>query len=117
MNIKKTLIILSALCSLLLLGPARAATVEYVLDQSNKSNDPAENEYLLVSISDDTPGQLDFHVETLPLLADQAGRNYGIKSFGFNFSELFPLDVSDLAQDDFLLPDRWKMRPLSLIHI
>ena len=105
MNMKKSLITLSVLCSLLLLSPARAATVQYELDQSNKLSN--EEAYVLVSISDDTEGQIDFHVETLPALADQAHRNYGIQAFGFGFGELFP---QDLSKDDFVLPERWRVQ-------
>lgn len=100
MNLKNTVITFSALLSLVLLGHVRAATVDYVLDQSNTLADGTD--YLGVSISDSTPDQLDFRVDTLPALADKAGGNYGIQSFAFNFSSLSTVE--------FLLPEGWRLQ-------
>ena len=100
MNLRNTIITLSALLSLVMLGPVQAATVDYVLDQSNTLADGTD--YLAVSISDVTADQLDFRVATLPVLADMAGGNYGIQSFGFNFSSLSTVE--------FLLPEGWRLQ-------
>ena len=102
MTMKNTITILAALFSLLLLTHARAATVDYVLDQSNTLADGTD--YLAVSISDATPDQLDFRVSTLPELAGMAGGNYGIQSFAFNTL------VADLSSVEFELPDGWRLQ-------
>ena len=89
--------------SLLLVSRAEAATVQYMLDQSNTLEDDID--YLLVTISDNQPGQLDFMVEAQSALSDMAGGNFGIASFGFNLDSAI-----DLSSDDFLLPDKWKVQ-------
>ena len=101
---KTHIITLPALLLLVLLTPARASTVNYVLDHSNTFADVTD--YLAVSISDDTPGQLDFRVKTLEVLENMAGNNYGIQSFAFNFSG----DSGDWSFDDFLLPEGWRVQ-------
>ncbi len=88
--------------SLVMLSRVEAATVQYLIDQSNGFADSAD--YLLVTVSDSTPGQLDFLVETQPALSDMAGHNFGIASFGFNFET-----AMELSQDDFVLPEKWKV--------
>lgn len=88
---------------LLAAGSARAATVQYMLDQSNTLEDDID--YLLVTISDDQAGQLDFLVEPQATLTEIAGENFGIASFGFL------LDAAvELHNDDFLLPEKWKVQ-------
>lgn len=104
MNMKNHISILSAAALLLLVTQARAATVDYILDQANSLADGID--YLAVSISDDTPDQLDFQVETLPVLGSKAGSNYGIQSFAFNFSTL----IADLSTVEFLLPEGWRLQ-------
>lgn len=104
MKLKTPIIMLSALLSLLLLAQGRAATVDYVLDHSNSFKDITD--YLMVSISDDTEGQLDFRVKTLEVLEEMAGDNYGIQSFGLNFTGL----SADLSGDQFLLPEGWRLQ-------
>jgi hypothetical protein len=89
--------------SLLLVSRAEAATVQYMLDQSNTLEDDID--YLLVTISDNQPGQLDFMVEAQYALSDMAGGNFGIASFGFNLDSAI-----DLSSDDFLLPEKWKVQ-------
>ena len=89
--------------ALLLVSRAEAATVQYMLDQSNRlANDI---DYLLVTLSDSTPGQLDFLVETQSAFSGIAGRNFGIASFAFNFDS-----AVELSKDDFVLPEKWKVR-------
>jgi hypothetical protein len=89
--------------ALLLVSRAEATTVQYLLDQSNTPNDDVG--YLLVTISDNQPGQLDFTVETQAALGDIAGGNSGIASFALNI-----VSAMDLSGDDFLLPDKWKVQ-------
>ena len=103
MNSLKTILGFVFLFTLLLAGRAGAASVQYMLDQSNALEDDID--YLLVTISDDQPGQLDFMVETMSALSDIAGGNFGIASFGFNLDS-----AVDLSSDDFLLPDKWKVQ-------
>lgn len=89
--------------TLLVVGRAEAASVQYMLDHSNTLEDGVD--YLLVTISDNQPGQLDFLVATQPSLSEMAGGNFGIASFGFNF------DVEgEIYKDNFLLPDGWKVQ-------
>jgi hypothetical protein len=103
MNNMKTILGSILVFTLLLASRAEAATVQYMLDQSNTLEDDVD--YLLVTISDNQPGQLDFIVETQSVLSDIAGGNFGIASFGFNLDSAI-----DLSSDDFLLPDKWKVQ-------
>jgi hypothetical protein len=109
----------SFLCLALLAmaAPSLAVTVtySYIMDQSNAL--PDEVDYLSVTISNDTAGQLDFWVETLSALDDIAGDNYGIQSFGFSYSDLLPPAGDDkhdnkdsLPAIDFILPDGWRVQ-------
>jgi hypothetical protein len=101
MNNLKTILGSILVFTLLLVSRAEAATVQYMLDQSNALQDDID--YLLVTISDNQPGQLDFTVESQSALSDIAGSNFGIASFGFNLDSAI-----DLSSDDFLLPEKWK---------
>ncbi len=84
---------------------AGAATVSYILDQSNRLEDGVD--YLTVTLSDDNEGQLDFWVEPQSALTDIAGDNFGIQSFAFNLRD----DLhSGLSADDFALPDGWTVQ-------
>jgi hypothetical protein len=103
MNNMKTILGSILVFTLLLASRAEAATVQYMLDQSNTLEDDID--YLLVTISDNQPGQLDFTVETQSALSDIAGSNFGIASFGFNLDSAI-----DLSGDSFLLPDKWKLQ-------
>jgi hypothetical protein len=103
MNNLKTILGSILVFTLLLASRAEAATVQYMLDQSNTLEDDID--YLLVTISDNQPGQLDFTVETQSALSDIAGSNFGIASFGFNLDSAI-----DLSGDSFLLPDKWKVQ-------
>lgn len=103
MNNLKTILGSILVFTLLLASRAEAATVQYMLDQSNTLEDDID--YLLVTISDNQPGQLDFTVETQSALSDIAGSNFGIASFGFNLDSAI-----DLSGDSFRLPDKWKLQ-------
>lgn len=109
-------------CFLLMFASsAYATTVTYILDQSNELKDGVD--YLSVTLSDETDGQLDFWVEILPSLSDMAGGNFGIQSFAFNYSD-FISDVTgeeaissttdrilaNSDDSDFILPDTWKVQ-------
>lgn len=73
-----------SLLLMVLVSAANAATVSYVLDQSNVL--PDNIDYLTVTISDDTEGQLDFWVDIKSPLTDIAGSNFGIQAFSFNIA-------------------------------
>jgi len=94
----------------MLLGPAmaNASTVTYILDQSNVLDDNVD--YLSVTISDDTEGQLDFRVITLSALSELAGENYGIQSFGLNLLDDLLSGEDQLSSVEFLLPEDWKVQ-------
>lgn len=102
----KTILGTFLLAALLGISRAEAASVQYMLDQSNALEDGVD--YLMVTISDDQPGQLDFLVETQPALKQIAGNNFGIASFGFN---LVPeVELSRHNKDKLLLPEKWRVR-------
>jgi hypothetical protein len=61
-----------------------AATVSFALDQSNALPDGVD--YLVVTISDDVEGQLDFWVDAQSPLTDIAGENFGIQKFTFSIA-------------------------------
>jgi len=71
-----TTLLLAASCA------TSAATVSYVLDQSNALPDNVD--YLKVTISDNVDGQLDFWVDIQSPLTNIAGENFGIQKFAFN---------------------------------
>ncbi len=114
MHFRTRVLSLLGLVLLLTAVPAQAAAVRYIMDQSNAL--PDDVDYLSVTISDGTEGQLDFWVETLPALSDLAGENYGIQSFAFNFSDLLNPGadgdsyMDGLLASDFLLPDGWRVQ-------
>lgn len=103
MKAMKTILGTVLMTVLLVTGRAEAATVQYMLDQSNSLEDGID--YLLVTISDDQAGQLDFTVESQHALGDKAGSNFGLASFGFNLAS-----GVELSKDDFLLPEKWKIQ-------
>jgi len=98
---------------------AGAASVAYVLNQSNALPDGVD--YLTVTISDDVEGQLDFRVDILSPLTGIAGDNFGIQKFAFNVTgdllsakhpgagQICVLD-GVLMAEDFILPDGWDAR-------
>ncbi|MGB5540049.1 MAG: VPLPA-CTERM sorting domain-containing protein [Gammaproteobacteria bacterium] len=61
-----------------------AASVSFVLDQSNAL--PDNIDYLTVTISDNVEGRLDFWVDIQSPLAELAGENFGIQKFAFNIA-------------------------------
>jgi hypothetical protein len=63
-------------------SPSKAASVSYVLDQSNVLADGVP--YLQVTVADGAEGAIDFTVQVLPSLSSHAGENFGIQSFAFN---------------------------------
>jgi hypothetical protein len=68
-------------------APARAAPVSFYLDQSNAEAVFADGvPYLRVTIADGAAGAIDFTVSILPAVLAVAGANFGIQSFGFNFT-------------------------------
>ena len=91
------------MASLFLISRAEAASVQYVLDHSNTLEDGID--YLLVTISDDQSGQIDFQVDTLAPLNEKSGENFGIAAFGFLLAE-----GTEITGDDFLLPEKWKVQ-------
>src|SRR5690606_1365996 len=92
----------AAVLAALLSAPVQAASVSYFLDQSNAL--PDGTDYLQVTIADGVAGAIDFTIDTLAPLADIAGSNFGIQTFGFNIGD-FGLDSSNLAN----LADGWSI--------
>ena len=86
--------------------PAPAATVQYVLDQSDVNTVlPDGVPRVSVTISDVAGGNIVFTVATLPGAFD-AGTNFGVQSFGFNLAA----GATSLAATDFILPDGWSVK-------
>lgn len=80
---------------------ARAASVSFYLDQSNKL--PDGTNYLSVMLTENLSGGVDFLVQTLNPLNGIAGRNFGIQKFGFNFTSNTPYEITGL-------PDYWRVK-------
>lgn len=80
---------------------ARAASVSFYLDQSNKL--PDGTNYLSVMLTENLSGGVDFLVQTLSPLNGIAGRNFGIQKFGFNFTSNTPYEITGL-------PDYWRVK-------
>ena len=89
-------------CMLLFVSTAaRAASVSFYLDQSNKLPDGAN--YLSVKLTENGSGGVDFLVQTLDALNDIAGHHFGIQKFGFNFTSNTLYEITGL-------PDYWKVK-------
>src|SRR3989344_5797121 len=97
--------ILMLVTALTPLAPAQAASVSFLLDQSNKLPDGTDYlDYLKVTIDDQGAlGAINFTVETLDELSARACKKFGILSFGFNGAELDKENI-------FGLPDGWKFK-------
>jgi hypothetical protein len=77
-----------AAATLLTIGAqANAASVSLYMDQSNVESFPDGINYLQVTISDGDGGDINFSVQTQPVLSGVSGSNYGIQSFSFNFGD------------------------------
>jgi hypothetical protein len=85
-------------------GTSSAASVSYVLDQSDVM--PDDVGYLQVTISDGLDGAIDFSVRMLAPLLDVAGDRFGIQKFSFN---IVP-GTSGGAVDVTGLPDGWRAK-------
>ncbi|WP_372521674.1 VPLPA-CTERM sorting domain-containing protein [Sulfuricaulis sp.] len=82
-------------------APARAASVSFFLDQSNKLPDGVN--YLSVSLMDNDTGGVNILVKTLDPLNRIAGDRFGIQKFGFGLSNGDFEEITDL-------PDGWKVK-------
>jgi hypothetical protein len=82
-------------------APARAASVSFILDQSNKLPDGVN--YLSVSLMDNDTGGVNILVKTLDPLNSIAGDRFGIQKFGFGLSGGVSEEITDL-------PDGWKVK-------
>ncbi len=82
-------------------APARAASVSFFLDQSNKLSDDVS--YLSVSLMDNDTGGVNILVKTLDPLSRIAGDRFGIQKFGFGLSNGAFEEITDL-------PDGWKVK-------
>ncbi len=82
-------------------APARAASVSFFLDQSNKLPDGFN--YLSVSLMDNDTGGVNILVKTLDPLNSIASDRFGIQKFGFGLSNGVFEEITDL-------PDGWKVK-------
>lgn len=93
--------------TLLMLGLAAAsnapaASISYVLDQSDSMADDVG--YLQVTISDGLDGAIDFVVRVLEPLREVAGDRFGIQKFSFNIAPGTSAGPGDVTG----LPDGWR---------
>lgn len=97
--------LLSLAALLVLVLPARAATVSYFLDLANEL--PAGANYLRVTITDSTtvPGDIDFRVALLPDGFPPPGGNFGIDRFLFNHASGVSVSSSNVTG----LNDGWRV--------
>ena len=97
-------VLLSALL-LLICVPAQAASVSYILDQSNSL--PDGTPYLQVTIADsiDVVGDIDFRVEVIADAFPTAGGNFGMQSFYFNADD----DVTITTDNITAAGSAWKV--------
>ena len=68
-------------------APATAASVAYILDQSNALPDGVDYVQVTISDSEITEGDIDFVVEVLAESLPEAGSNFGLQSFYLNADE------------------------------
>ena len=102
---------LALVASLAFAMPASASSLAVYLDQVNVDlGFPGGTNYLTVTISDGIAGNIDFKVETSQSLSDQAGPNFGIQSFSFNFGD------SGATADNLLLNNDWVANDRSPNH-
>lgn len=87
---------------------AHAASVSYVLDQSNADSAlPDGRAYLQVTVTDNGAGAVDFTIDALPALGDFAGANSGIRSFAFDVKST---DGILLPENIMGLPTGWSIK-------
>ncbi len=103
---------LVALCvSSLLAVNANAASVTYLLNQSNQDAVLADGfAYAQVTIDDSIANTLTFTVSTLPALSSLAGSNFGIQAFGFNVNGTNPLADASSSNAQWTLPSLWSAK-------
>ena len=99
MYLKNLVITLCTLFSLAFLAPSHAATVTYMVNQSNSLADGVD--YLAVTLTE-ADGRLDIWVEPQAALTGIAGGNFGIQTFALQLA-----DGVKLSRDAFDLPDDW----------
>lgn len=85
-------------------GSAQAASISYLLDQSNAL--PDGTNYLQVTVADGMDGAIDFTVEVLGPLSSIADGNFGMTSFAFNVIAGGFAEAGDITG----LPDGWRAR-------
>ena len=86
---------------------ASAATVSYYLDQSNDLLDGIN--YVQVTISDGSGGDIDFSVEVLTsAFSVSPDANFGMQNFSFNYNTLNVTSISK-KNIDIVFPATWKI--------
>jgi hypothetical protein len=88
---------------------ARAASISYVLDQTNIDAAPIVDgtSYARVTIDDDTPGSLTFTVSLLSALTSIAATDFGIQNFAFDILGAHPVQDSGTVAGQWTLPSGW----------
>jgi len=84
----------------------RAASISYLIDQSNIDAAPIVDgtNFARVTIDDDTPNALTFTVTLLSSLTSLAGPGFGIQNFGFDVVGANPLQDSGAVAGQWTLP-------------
>lgn len=103
---KKNVHLLSPLVASLALaaGSVQAASISYLLDQSNTL--PDGTSYLQVTVADGEDGAIDFTVQVLGPLTEIAGDNFGMDSFAFNVVAGSYAEAGSISG----LPEGWRAR-------
>jgi len=88
-------IITTAVC--LIAVPASAASVSYLLDQSNALPDDIDYAQVTISDSDTNEGDIDFTVELIVNALPEAGGNFGLQSFYLNAEEGVEISADNIS--------------------
>jgi hypothetical protein len=88
---------------------ARAASISYLLDQTNIDTAPIVDgtDYVRVTIDDATPGSLTFTVSLLSPLTSIAASGFGIQNFAFDIVGAHPVQDSGTVAGQWTLPAGW----------
>lgn len=97
-RVRATALLILALAA----GNTTAASLSYVLDQSDSM--PDDTGYLEVTISDGLAGAIDFVVRLLQPLQEVRGDRFGIQRFSFNLAPGAGAEAADVSG----LPAGWR---------
>jgi len=105
-------LLLLSVCLLVSLGApqgARAASISYLIDQTNIDAGAIVDgvNYAQVTIDDNTAGSITFTVSILSPLSSIAASNFGIQDFAFDIVGSHPVQDSGNVAGQWTLPAGW----------